>query len=162
MLRSGGRYARPLRRNILLSSAKLNELSFVSTFKAELVSRMSFPSQQAAKSAIFEYLGPSTTPAGCIRHWATGAAPIPRRVEWETLRSHKVNVPVLVGDSRPRPLSGVGFGCRGCVFGGSPLIVLANSLNNLQDGCKDSKIHQDTSGSRRITQTAQGSPPSPP
>jgi hypothetical protein len=46
MLRSGGRYARPLRRNILLSSAKLNELSFVSTFNAGLVSKMSFPSRQ--------------------------------------------------------------------------------------------------------------------
>ena len=30
--------------------------SFVSTLKAELVSRMEFPSRQAAKSAIFEYL----------------------------------------------------------------------------------------------------------
>ena len=30
--------------------------SFVSTLKAELVSRMAFPSRQAAKSAIFEYL----------------------------------------------------------------------------------------------------------
>jgi hypothetical protein len=88
-----------------------------------------FPTRQAAKSAIFEYLGPSTTPAGCTRHWATGAPPISRRVEWETLRSHKVNVSVLPGDSRPRPFSGVGFRCRS-VFEGSPLIVLANSLNN--------------------------------
>jgi len=30
--------------------------SFVSTLKAELVSRVKFPSRQAAKSAIFEYL----------------------------------------------------------------------------------------------------------
>ena len=30
--------------------------SFVSTLKAELVSRMKFPTRQAAKSAIFEYL----------------------------------------------------------------------------------------------------------
>ena len=30
--------------------------SFVSTLKAELVSRMRFPSRQAARSAIFEYL----------------------------------------------------------------------------------------------------------
>jgi len=30
--------------------------SFVSTLKAELVSRMEFPTRQAAKSAIFEYL----------------------------------------------------------------------------------------------------------
>ena len=30
--------------------------SFVSTLKAELVSRVKFPSHQAAKSAIFEYL----------------------------------------------------------------------------------------------------------
>ena len=30
--------------------------SFVSTLKAELVSRIKFPSRQAAKSAIFEYL----------------------------------------------------------------------------------------------------------
>jgi putative transposase len=30
--------------------------SFVSTFKAELVSRAKFPTRQAAKTAIFEYL----------------------------------------------------------------------------------------------------------
>lgn len=30
--------------------------SFVSTLKAELVSRMKFPSQQAARTAIFDYL----------------------------------------------------------------------------------------------------------
>ncbi len=30
--------------------------SFVSTLKAELVSRMSFPTKQAARTAIFEYL----------------------------------------------------------------------------------------------------------
>ena len=30
--------------------------SFVSTLKAELVSRLEFPSRQAAKTAIFEYL----------------------------------------------------------------------------------------------------------
>jgi hypothetical protein len=65
---------------------------------AELVSRMRFPSRHVAKSAIFEYLGPSTTPADCTRHWATGAKLISRRVEWETLRSHEVNVPVLSGE----------------------------------------------------------------
>lgn len=30
--------------------------SFVSTLKAELVSRMEFPTRQAAKTAVFEYL----------------------------------------------------------------------------------------------------------
>src|SRR5215208_2786433 len=41
-----------------------------------------------------------------------------------------------------------------------PLIVLGSSLNELQDRCKASKIHQDADGSRTITQTAEESPTS--
>src|SRR5215208_7327504 len=65
------------------------------------------------------------------------------------------------GGGGRRPLSGVGFRCRGGFFGGSPLMVLQTSLNNLQDRCKASKIRQDADGSRALTQTAQRSPPSP-
>ncbi len=55
--------------------------SFVSTLKAELVSRLEFPSRQAAKTAIFEYWKPSTTPAGCTRPWATRVPPTLRRLD---------------------------------------------------------------------------------
>jgi hypothetical protein len=55
--------------------------SFVSTLKAELVSRVEFPSRQAAKTAIFEIWKRSTTPAGCIRPWATEAQQSSRRIE---------------------------------------------------------------------------------
>jgi putative transposase len=58
-----------------ISSALDNAMaeSFASTLKAELVSRLKFPSRQAAKMAIFEYLKPSKKPVGCTRLRATGA-----------------------------------------------------------------------------------------
>jgi hypothetical protein len=74
--------------------------SFVSTLKAELVSRMEFPTRQAAKTAIFEYLGrPSTTLAGCTHLWAIGVLRTSRRIEWEKLGSRKINVSALAGEA---------------------------------------------------------------
>ena len=94
--------------------------SFVSTFKAELVSRMSFPSRQGRQECHLRVSGVFYNTRWL--HSALGyKSPVDfEEVEWETLSSHKVNVSVLAGDSRPRPLSGVGFRCRVGVFEGSP------------------------------------------
>jgi hypothetical protein len=65
------------------------------------VSRMKFPSQQVAKSAIFEYLEAFCYTRRLHQLWATGAPPTSRRVESVTLRSRKVNVSVLAGEFHP-------------------------------------------------------------
>ncbi len=50
--------------------------------KAELVSRLEFPSRQAAKSAIFEYLETFyNTRRLCTHLLATGVLPTLRRIE---------------------------------------------------------------------------------
>jgi putative transposase len=56
--------------------------SFVSTLYAELVSRLEFPSRQAAKTAFLQTTWKlSTTPAGCTQPWATGVLSTSRRIE---------------------------------------------------------------------------------
>lgn len=55
--------------------------SFVSTLKAELVSRLEFPSRRAAKQRSSSTWKRSTTHAGCTRPWATGARPTSRRID---------------------------------------------------------------------------------
>ncbi len=60
--------------------------SFVSILKAELVSNLEFPSRQAARRAIFEYLETFyTSLAACTHLLATGAPPTSRRVERKKL-----------------------------------------------------------------------------
>jgi len=74
--------------------------SFVSTLKAELVSRMKFPSRQATKTAFPQSTWrTSTTPAGCTHLKATGVPPTSRRREWKEPGLRKVNVPALVGEA---------------------------------------------------------------
>ena len=73
--------------------------SFVSTLKAELVSKLKFPTRQSAKTAIFEYLETFyNTLAGCTHLLATGAPLTSRRIEWKKLGSRKVNVSALAGE----------------------------------------------------------------
>ncbi len=81
--------------------------SFVSTLKAEqLVSRMEFPTRQAAKTAISSSIWrPSTTLAGCTHLWAIGVLRTSKRIEWEKLGSRKINVSALAGGS-PRACAG--------------------------------------------------------
>jgi putative transposase len=56
--------------------------SFVSTLKAELVSRLEFPTRQAARTAFLQTTWrPSTTPTDCTRLSATGVPPTSRRIE---------------------------------------------------------------------------------
>lgn len=54
--------------------------SLVSTLKAELVSRVEFPTRQAAKTAFLQSIWKrSTTPVGYIRRWATEVRQSSRR-----------------------------------------------------------------------------------
>ena len=87
--------------------------SFVSTLKAELVSRLQFPTRRAAKTAIFEYLETFYNTRrlhwslGYRSLWATGARPTSRRINWKRSGSRKANVSVLAGESHtitPSPL----------------------------------------------------------
>jgi transposase InsO family protein len=74
--------------------------SFVSTLKVELVSTMEFPSRQDAKTAIFEYL--ETFYNARRFHSALGYRNprASRRIECKKLKSRKVNVSALAGETQ--------------------------------------------------------------
>jgi putative transposase len=73
--------------------------SFVSTLKAELVSRMRFPTRRAAKTAFLQTTWRlSTTARGCTPRSVTRAPSTSRKVEWEKLAQRKANVSVLAGE----------------------------------------------------------------
>jgi putative transposase len=73
----------------------ISEESFVATLKSELVSRARFPSRQAAKTAIFEYLEAFyKTHGGYTPHSATEPRQTSKRIECEKLAQRKANVSV--------------------------------------------------------------------
>jgi hypothetical protein len=77
--------------------------SFVSTLKAELVSDMEFPSRQAARTAIFEYLETSYNTRRLHSSLADRGPVDFEEDKMEKPRSRKVKVSVLAGNSNNYP-----------------------------------------------------------